>query len=96
MTELPVDCPDFPVLVSTDPGSRTYRLPSYGPGDVTPIKGVTYYPHGGGYNIVIMPSITLTVGTNTITTIVEDHVLNKTCVSTIEVSETGTESPESR
>ena len=84
VTELPVDCPSFPSEVYLDPGASTYTL-SFGPSDVTVTSGITYFPHDGSYDVTISPSNVLDVGTHTITTVISDGELEKTCVSTITV-----------
>ena len=86
VTELPVDCPDFPETVNADPGTNVYKLPSFGPDDVTLSSGIEFYfphPFGTDFVVIISPSNHLIVGTNTITTVISDDELSKTCVSTV-------------
>ena len=86
VTELPVDCPGFPETVNADPETNIYKLPSFGPDDVTLSSGIEFYfphPFGTDFVVIISPSNHLIVGTNTITTVISDDELSKTCVSTI-------------
>ena len=87
MVELPVECPTvFPSEVSLDPGTCIYTLSSFGPDDVEVNSGVTYFPHpyGSDYDVTTTPD-ELTCGTHTVTTVISDDELMKTCVSTVTV-----------
>ena len=89
VTELPVDCPGIPETVNADPETNIYTLPYFGPDDVTLSSGIEFYfphPYGTDFGVIISPSNHLIVGTNTITTVISDDELSKTCVSTTTVT----------
>ena len=93
VTELPVNCPDFSDTVMVDAVTDLYEYsdPTFGPSDVELLSDINFYdPHGGAYTVtyVLTPlpgATSLPAGTYTLSTIIADDELQKTCDSTIVV-----------
>ena len=80
-----MDCPTG--LYPTEVNSTTcnFTLPAIGVDIVDVTKGIMYSSHGS-YNVTRTPSERLTeCGNNTVTTVIRDDVLNKTCTDVIQV-----------
>ncbi|XP_072175774.1 hyalin-like [Diadema setosum] len=94
LTELPVECPDLNDTVATDTGQDTFTfVQTFYAGDVDRIRGISYLYVGGGRYVTMSidgqpPGSAVGLGVHTVTTVISDDVLNKTCTSYIFVEDT--------
>ncbi|XP_071502268.1 hyalin-like [Diadema antillarum] len=93
LTELPVECPDLNDTVATDTGQDTFTfVQTFYASDVDRIRGITYLYVGGGRYVTMSidgqpPGSAVGLGIHTVTTVISDDVLNKTCTSYILVED---------
>ncbi|XP_072175773.1 uncharacterized protein [Diadema setosum] len=91
LTELPVECPDLNDTVATNPGQDTFTfVQTFDAGDVNRISGIIYLWVGEPYVTMNIdgqpPGSDVGLGVHTVTTVISDDVLNKTCTSYIIVA----------
>ena len=68
-------------------GTYAFDETIFGPSDVTVLSGVTYFSHGGSYNVnfSIAGGTDLPVGSHSLVTSISDEELSIDCLSSISV-----------
>ena len=98
VTELPVNCPDLNVALSTDPDQATYTFsfnPDFGADNVTKsVDGYRYYGNGVSVTLSLGGSpvgsvVSLGIGTHDVIALIYDDEFNKTCTGIYSVKGNG-------
>eukprot|EP00057_Strongylocentrotus_purpuratus_P013391 XP_011667865.1 PREDICTED: uncharacterized protein LOC105439979 [Strongylocentrotus purpuratus] len=93
LTELPVNCPDLNINVSTDVDQATYTFNlDFGADNVTKsVDSYRYHGDGVSVNLTLGGSplgSSVSIGTHEVIALIYDDVLNKTCTGTSVVKDT--------